>query len=435
MIAGLVGQAVLVVSGVIAARLLSVDDRGELALLGLIPLIVSQLGGLGLPLAATYTLARQPTSAAAVAKLLGGILPARSLALSVVHMSVVAAITYDRSDASWLAAAVTVPAVPALLCQQVGLGILQGQGRFRAFNAFRLLPLVGYASVLAGAAIMGFTSLAVFSAGWTIAWATAGTLTIAVGFRRLGATSGEEPVDRKSFVSFGRRGVVGSIFPLEAFQLDQVVVAVALAPRELALYVVAASLANLPRFVSQSIGMVAYPRIARQRDEVVQWREMWRFFCATTAAAALLVGALWSLADWVIPFFFGERYRPGVGIARILLIAAVFQAGRRVLADGMRGLGRPGLSTGAEILSWFVFVPAVVILGRYGAEGIAGAVGVTAAISMAALMVGTITVRASAARASRESSTTTQPPDGVDVRLRAVRPDETSPPTGAPPAL
>jgi len=79
---GFAGQAILVVSGVIVARLLSVDQRGELALLGLLPLIISQLGALGVPQAATYAIASQPGSAAGVARVLLQVMPIRALVLT-----------------------------------------------------------------------------------------------------------------------------------------------------------------------------------------------------------------------------------------------------------------------------------------------------------------------------------------------------------------
>ena len=55
---GLVGQAFLIVSGVLAARILGVEDRGYLALLVLFPAVLAQIGSLGLPLAATFELSR-----------------------------------------------------------------------------------------------------------------------------------------------------------------------------------------------------------------------------------------------------------------------------------------------------------------------------------------------------------------------------------------
>lgn len=60
LLSGLCGQGALIISGVLAARILGVEDRGYLALLAAFPLVLSQLGGLGVPQAVTYQLIRNP---------------------------------------------------------------------------------------------------------------------------------------------------------------------------------------------------------------------------------------------------------------------------------------------------------------------------------------------------------------------------------------
>ena len=46
---GFGGQAVLIISGILAARILGVEGRGYLGLLIIFPIVLCQLGGLGLP--------------------------------------------------------------------------------------------------------------------------------------------------------------------------------------------------------------------------------------------------------------------------------------------------------------------------------------------------------------------------------------------------
>ena len=48
---------------------------------------------------------------------------------------------------------------------------------------------------------------------------------------------------------------------METFRLDQAVVGLFLTPAALGLYVVGLAFANLPRFIAQSVGYIAYPRI------------------------------------------------------------------------------------------------------------------------------------------------------------------------------
>ncbi|HSE05616.1 MAG TPA: hypothetical protein VLK35_15820, partial [Methylomirabilota bacterium] len=59
----------LVVTGVLLARMLGPDGRGYLAALILWPLVITQLGNLGIPSALTYSIARDPLSSRAIARL------------------------------------------------------------------------------------------------------------------------------------------------------------------------------------------------------------------------------------------------------------------------------------------------------------------------------------------------------------------------------
>jgi hypothetical protein len=57
LIAGVTLQLVVAMSGIMAARLLGVTDRGRLALLWVITLVVGQLGTMGLHTAMSYAIA------------------------------------------------------------------------------------------------------------------------------------------------------------------------------------------------------------------------------------------------------------------------------------------------------------------------------------------------------------------------------------------
>lgn len=356
--------------------------------MGLLPFILCQIGGLGIPLAATYELAHRPRAARAVRSLLVRVVPLQALALLSAHLAILFALFHNEGRSVWIAALLTIPSVPALLVQQLGLGILQGQQRFTAFNILRMLPLAAYAIVLSVVALGGQGTLIICALSWSGAWLLAGVATIRTALSGLRGTAGDLPVARSAFFRFGRRGVLGSVFPLEAFQIDQLIVGLIFSPAALGIYVVAAALTNLPRFVAHSVGMVAYPRTATQLDRYLGLRSMWGYFGIALALSVPIVGALELGAGWLIPLFFGNAYSGAVPLARLLLISALFLAARRVLADGARGLGHPELGTAAEVASWFVLVPAVVLLQSRGPEGVALAMVVTYGASLGVLVLG-----------------------------------------------
>ena len=62
-------QALTVISGVIAARALGVEGRGTLAILWLIPVTLVLLGGIGIPQATTFYVAREIENARGVVRI------------------------------------------------------------------------------------------------------------------------------------------------------------------------------------------------------------------------------------------------------------------------------------------------------------------------------------------------------------------------------
>jgi O-antigen/teichoic acid export membrane protein len=175
---------------------------------------------------------------------------------------------------------------------------------------------------------------------------------------------------------------------VETFRIDQAIVALLLSPTALGLYVVAMSFTNVLRFLSQSIGLIAYPRVAAQGDHLDARRTLWRYFWLATAVCILIAAILEAVAGWLVPFMFGAEFQPAVPITRIVLLGAVFLGARRVLTDGVRGIGRPVAGTVAELVSWVWLVPALVLLTpRWGATGVAWALATAAAVSLISLCV------------------------------------------------
>jgi O-antigen/teichoic acid export membrane protein/O-antigen ligase len=383
------GQAVLVVSGVIVARMLGPENRGYLALLVLVPLVLAQAGALGVPLAVTYQIARDRTAAAGVWAALRPVVLFQAALLAGLHCVVLWALLSNDPDYVTSAALVTIVLVPAHLSQQYGLAVLQGRERFLAFNILRTAPAAVYAAAVAVLLVTDLDGLGEVALLWTGANVAIGVLTLMVALRGLGPR-GEGPVPPvREMVGFGAKGLLGASSPIEYFRLDQAVVGLFLTPVSLGIYAVALAFTNLPRFISTSVGMVAYPHVAAQSDPVEARRQLRRFFLLTIVACVAVVAALEVSAEWLVPFFFGSEFESAVPIVRIVLVSALLIAARRILADGARGLGRPGLGTVAELVSLVTLIPALaVFMPMWGLEGVAAALVAAGAVSLPVMLIG-----------------------------------------------
>lgn len=386
---GLAGQGALAVSGILVARMLGVENRGHLALLNILPLLISQLGGLGIWLSVTFYVAREPSNTRGILRRLTRFVTLQALALTALHGLALLLVFGEETAEVRLAAALTILAVPASLAQLYGFAILLGQQRFRAFNVCRLVPVGLYASSTLAVFLSGARSLPIVTACY-VGVVTTGAMALPIALRRLGPPAvgaGAPPL--REMVTFGTRAILGSASPTDGFGLDQAAVGLFLSRGDLGLYVVGLAFTNLPRFVAQSIGMIAYPNVAAREDPRDARRALWRFFWVTSALCLAVVVGLELAVGWLIPFCFGESFSGAVGITRILLVSALLLSARRVLSDGARGAGEPGLGTAAEITSLVVLFPAMAVMTlALGVDGAATALAVASGAGLTAIAIG-----------------------------------------------
>ena len=393
LLSGVGAQAALLVSGVLAARMLGVEDRGYLALLMLTQVIISKLGGLGLPISASYFVAREPARARAIARSLSTAYLSQALCIVAVHFVALSLLTRDDPQMVWSAGLITLIVGPAWLAHEYGLGLLQGQQRFRPFSLLRLGPVGTYAVGILLLFIVGADTLIFAAVAYTVSVVLAGTATLTIALVGLRHGEAAPSPSRREMVRFGLRGMLGSAAPSETFRLDQAVVGLFLSPAALGLYVVGLAFTNLPRFLGQSVGMVAYPRVASSADAVEARHATWRFVAFAGVLSLLVAGVLEILAGWLIRFFFGEEFAPALPLVRILLIAAVFWSLRWALADAVRGAGLPALGSVAELASWVTLPFALaVLLPLGGLQGVALAMVLSAVASLATLVTGFVAV-------------------------------------------
>ena len=385
-------QLFLIVSGVLVARSLGPEDRGNLALLVVVSGICYLLGSLGLPTAATYYIAQDRSHAPDVAAVLrrpGILLTIAALAAQVLLL--VALVAHDPADVK-LAALISVLLVPGFFAFGFGLAILQGQERFMAFNVLRVLPTASYILGVLILFVIHEAGLVTIMAAWTGANFVGGLLALGVavgGLRRVVATtSAPAPPTRSQLTRFGLKSVFGSLSPIDAYRLDQAMVGLFLTPVALGLYVVAQAFGGFARVVGLSVGFVAYPRVASQPDRASARRAMWKYFFLGAGLALCVVGVLEVVVGQLVTLFFGAEFVDATPIARILILGTLFMAARRVLTDGLNGMGHPGLGTIAEVSSWVLLIPLVAaLLPPYGVVGVALALTISWGMSLGLLLV------------------------------------------------
>ena len=376
---GICGQAFLLVSGVLAARILGVEDRGYLALLVVFPTLCSQLFAMGFPQAITYQLAANPKELPAMVRLASHWYVWQIVAIMIVHGMMLWLYLGRNSGLLPSTAYMTLIIGPAMLAVHYGLVFLQGIGDYTRLVILRLFLPTAYALMLLPLFALGTGDLHRVTLVWVISLVCAGILALqlvrSLKIPTTGSTSSGKRLSQKEMLKFGLKGLVGSTSPMETFRLDQLAAGLLLSSSALGLYVVGQAFGMLTHLVAQSASMVAYPTVVSRGDGKAGQETVWRFFWAVTFINGVGAAILIVLVPLLIPLLFGQEFKEAIPVSQILLIGAALAASRRILVEGFRGLGKPQVSTIAEISMYpWLLTGGVLLVWQYGLQGLASAV-------------------------------------------------------------
>jgi O-antigen/teichoic acid export membrane protein len=400
----LMGQAFTLATGIVAARALGVEGRGDLALLWITSLALVTIGGIGLPQATAFFTAKAGTKRDQRAVISTARTTAMPIAfgLTLIYLAGVLVLTAEGSDLR-TAGLVNTPLVALILFQSLGVTSLQGLQDFDLFNVTRILPVALYAGAALLLLALGQATLLSLVIASLISFAVATLLTWRKVRLRLEGI-GSDRMPRRRLLSFGFRGVLGDMNPVEDTRLDQLIVGFLIDPRALGLYVSAASFMNLPTFIASSLGSVAMPRVAGASEQEAQWKQIRRTTIITFLLIALVLGTLELLLPILIELFFGRDFLGAVPIGRILVVAGAALAMKRLLTSLAKGLGRPGYGSLGEIVNLVGFLGtlgAVALIGDLTAQTVA--LSVLAGASAGLLFLGIALLRVRLLRLDTDS--------------------------------
>jgi O-antigen/teichoic acid export membrane protein len=94
--------------------------------------------------------------------------------------------------------------------------------------------------------------------------------------------------------------------------------------------------------------------------------------CRLAVGVSLLYGAIILAATpLAVPFLFGKDFEVAVPVALVMVVAGAIDGFNRVIEEGFRGLGRPGVVAWAEIGGLLASVAGLFALLRVGIIGAA----------------------------------------------------------------
>lgn len=367
--------------------MLGEDGRGEQALIWIVALTAVQIGMLGLPLALTYEVAKGQLTTKQLLNHFTSIAAAQIGLVVLAYTTVMVLAFSDRVPVS--AALVTIAALPAMIWQAYGLALIQGRHHFRALHVLRIMPSALYAVGLGVSAVFSDGSVFLVMATWTGAYVITAAITqfYIHQIGRVEVDKEHQLPGRRALVRFGAAGFLGASSPMETFRVDQLAVGVILTTGDLALYTTALAFCNLPRFLTQSLGLVAYARLAATTPSANRQRMLIRYTLLGVAMAVVVSIPLALFTEPLIELTFGPDFTGAVLTTQILLGATIILCARRMLSDCLRGVGLPSAGSVSEVASLVSLVPAIIVLvPTLGLEGFSLAMVISYAIGLVVLL-------------------------------------------------
>lgn len=361
--------AINVVTGIVTARWLGANGRGELATITLWPQFLAYMVMLGIPSALVYNLKRHPEKEAktfSAAVVLGLLLSI--FACSIGFLFIPRWMSQYPSETVRIAQYFMISA-PLPLLSAIFSAALESKGEFTISNQSRYLtPLLTF--LLLGGLVLTNT-LTPLTAG--VAYVlpslpiTIWMLVYLQKFFRLtwfglgGAY--------KQLLSYGLRSYGITVLEGLSLQLGSILVIGVLTATDMGLYNVAFSISRMLGVLQSSVVTVLLPQVAaRPLSEIT----------ALTGRAARVSGALLLLiavtvimtCPMLLHLLYGSEFIKAVPVLRLLLLESVISCTLWVLIQAFLAAGKPGVVTGIQGIGLGVSVPLLLwFVPRWGLTG------------------------------------------------------------------
>jgi O-antigen/teichoic acid export membrane protein len=356
-------------TGIITARALRPEGRGELAAMILWPVFLGSALSLGVPSALTFQLRRNPGKQS---QLMGAAL------LIAILTGVTAALLGVLFMREWipqyparviLFAKIFLLSAPITTLLVVGRAGLESRGDFAASN--KILIWSPAMTLLWLVVLLATHSMTPFSASLT--YVPVGIVPLVWMISRL---LREFKPSLRSFgdsarhlFSYGIRSYGIDLCGTMSLYVDQALVVRLLEPGLMGTYVVALSLSRMLNVFHASVVMVLFPRaVSRLPREVTEMTS--RAMRMSTVLSTIIGIGIVALGPEVLSLLYGREYRGAGAVLRILVLEVVLSGATTVLSQAFMALGRPGIVTGLQVTGLGLTVPLMVLLvPRFGIVG------------------------------------------------------------------
>lgn len=367
LVLGLAGFA----SAVVANRVLGPTGRGELTIIQTIPSILALLAAIGLPDASLFRIARAPDEGGRVITTATATALLASAAIALFGVLLAPVLLSGRSDAVVQGFRWYLLLCPLMAVFTVWTQPLRALNRFGLWNFFRVAIGVAWLLGVLAAPALGSDDPTVITTAHMVFLGLLVLIALAVAVPRYARPFGFRRKLVRPLVRFGFPTALASIPQTLNLRVDQIVMSVVVAERDLGLYAAAVGWSWIVNPVLHGLGAVLFPAVAQSRDRATS-EQRFQAGSRTGVAAAIVVGiGCMAVTPVLFTLAFGSEYRTAVPLALVVLVSGVISALNVLLEESTKGLGRPRIVLYAEVsglaVTAVLLFPLLHLLGTMGA--------------------------------------------------------------------
>jgi len=357
----LIIQGLTAVTGILTARTLLPEGRGQLAAITLWSLFLAGTTTLGVPAAMVYFIRSRPDLRRSL--LSTGILLALGTGAIASLIGVLGLPHWMHQYPAWIIFYARIFMVVAPLCSLsfVQRAILESNGNFSASNLSQVInPLITIACLFT---LFAAHRLTVLTAALSYCVAIIPVVTLlGIRLRPYMVEAARPSISAaKLLLGYGVRSYGIDLIGQLALQVDQVLVISLLTPSLMGTYSVMISLSRMFNVFQTSVTSVLFPKAAGNSVEKVldmTGRAARVSMCITGLATASVA----VVGPWLIKVFYGKDYTSASTCLRILLLEVTISGLVLVQSQAFMALGRPGINTILQGIGLSTSVPLMLLL-------------------------------------------------------------------------
>ena len=359
-------------TGVILARVLGPEGRGQLAAIQNLPNILLGFGSLGISTAAAYLSGRQPHLAGRFMTTSLIVMLLWSIPLVMIVYVAMPVLLSSQSREVIQYAQIYLLIIPIQFAIGAPFWVLQGIGEFKIWNILRIQAPIAWVAIIGVTWALNLVTVRTILLLHLAAMFLIAFVFIALGRKKISGPYRPEFSRLPELLRYGLPTCLTAVPQQLNQRLDQILMAMFMPAELLGVYVVAVTWSNVFSPMLTSVSQVLFPRLAADHDPQAQAEILSRTMRMTVLSSLVLSAVLIVITPIALPVIFGNHFAAAVPTTLILIFAACIATINQVGSDGLRGLGAPKLPMICESLGLVTtMVMLGLLLGRYELIGAA----------------------------------------------------------------